>query len=138
MTLNWKRATLVRAMSTRMTITIDGTAFEGELNDSAIAQALAARLPAEVRMSRWGDEYYGAIGLGMENGAEAHDVVEIGELGYWPTGDALCIFFGPTPVSRGDEPRAASAVTVVGAITHPDAVKLREFGASVVARLSPA
>ena len=47
-----------------------------------------------------------------EDGAKA--VVEMGDLGYWPPGHAFCIFFGPTPASRGDECRAASVVNVVG------------------------
>lgn len=125
-------------MSSQITITIGEIAFAAELNDCAIARALADRLPRDLRMSRWGDEYYGSVGLGMENDADARDVLEIGELAYWPPGDALCIFFGPTPASKGDEPRAASAVTVLGRITGGDVDRLKEFGGGVTARLAPA
>ena len=54
------------------------------------------------------------VQAGLESGAS--DVVSRGDLGYWPTGNAFCIFFGPTPVSRGKEIRAASAVNVFGRI----------------------
>ena len=47
---------------------------------------------------------------------KARDVVDVGDLAYWPPGSAFCIFFGPTPASRGDECRAASPVNVVGKI----------------------
>ncbi|PKO23397.1 MAG: hypothetical protein CVU38_04200 [Chloroflexi bacterium HGW-Chloroflexi-1] len=58
--------------------------------------------------------------------------VEIGELGYWPVGHAFCIFFGPTPVSTGPEPRAYSPVTILGRV-RGDATRLRDVrdGATV-------
>jgi hypothetical protein len=51
--------------------------------------------------------------MGSENGKE---VVELGDIAYWPPGNAFCIFFGPTPASNGSEIRPASAVNVVGRI----------------------
>ena len=45
------------------------------------------------------------------------ELVEVGDLGYWPSGSAFCIFFGPTPVSRGNEVRPASAVNVIGKVS---------------------
>jgi len=50
----------------------------------------------------------------MELASDARADVEVGEFGYWPVGRAFCIFFGPTPASRGDKPRAASPVNPVG------------------------
>ena len=122
-------------MATRITITIQGTTFDAKLNDSPIATRVADSLPRTVRMSRWGEEYYGKIGLGADNAADATDVVEVGAIAYWPPGDALCFFFGPTPVSRGSEPRAASEVTVLGAITSDNARELSKFGGSIAAEL---
>lgn len=88
-----------------------------ELNDSATAGAVSEALPIKARGNRWGEEIYFAIPVetGLEEGAR--DVLEAGELGYWPTGNAFCIFFGPTPASRGDEIRAASAVNIIGKVT---------------------
>ncbi len=98
---------------------IDKLILEGKLNDSETAAALASRLPLSFRMARWGDEYYGGIGpdLGIAEAADARDEMEKGEIAYWPPGNALCLFFGPTPASQGDEPRAASPVNPAGIVS---------------------
>ncbi len=94
----------------------EGLTLEALLNGSETAIALATRMPFEVRLARWGEEYYGDIGdpLSMALAPDARVEMEIGELAYWPPGNALCVFFGPTPASEGDEPRAASPVNPVG------------------------
>ncbi len=87
-----------------------------ELNDTKTAQAIWDVLPITGIASLWGDEIYFPIPLHLEleNGQE---IVNVGDLGYWPSGNAFCIFFGPTPVSQGDEVRPVSAVTVFGKVT---------------------
>jgi hypothetical protein len=79
------------------------------------ARAIWEALPIEARANTWGDEIYFSIpvDVGAENPKE---IVEMGDLGYWPPGNAFCIFFGPTPASRGDEIRPASPVNVVGCV----------------------
>jgi hypothetical protein len=95
------------------------------LNDGPTAEAIWNALPIEGRVNTWGDEIYFDIPvqLALEDGAS--EVVQLGDLGYWPTGHAFCIFFGLTPVSRGDEIRAASAVNVFGQI-EGDATVFKE------------
>ena len=85
------------------------------------AYAIYEALPIEARANTWGDEIYFSIPVevGEEN---PKPVVELGELGYWPPGHAFCVFFGPTPVSKGDEIRPASPVNVVGKIIGDPAV----------------
>ena len=85
------------------------------LNDTKTAEAIWAALPIEARANTWGDEIYFSIPvkMGTERGQE---VVEMGDLGYWAPGNAFCIFFGPTPASRGNEIRPASEVTVFGKV----------------------
>jgi uncharacterized protein len=94
-------------------ITIGALAAEAELNDTRTAEAIWSALPLTAPISVWGDEIYFAIpvALGTERGQET---VAPGDLGYWEPGRALCLFFGPTPVSRGEEIRPYSPVTVVG------------------------
>jgi uncharacterized protein len=87
-----------------------------ELNDSPTASAIWDALPIEAKVSTWGDEIYFDIGISAPRDA-SQDVVDLGDLGFWPPGRAFCVFFGPTPMSRGDEIRPASAVTVVGRVT---------------------
>jgi hypothetical protein len=90
---------------------------EAELNDSKTAQMIWDALPIESNNNLWGEEIYFSIPVkaGQEKGAR--EVVSAGELGYWPPGLAFCIFFGPTPASRGDEIRAASAVNIIGKVS---------------------
>ena len=71
---------------------------------------LEAQAPANV----WGDEIYFGLSVQANLSDDAVEEVEVGDLAYWPPGNAFCIFFGPTPVSRGDRPRAASPVNVFG------------------------
>ena len=97
-------------------ITAGAVSLTGELNDSRAAAAIAAKLPITAPAETWGDEIY----FGLEFSAPSdspQETVALGDLGYWPPGKAFCIFFGPTPMSRGDEIRPASAVTVVGRVT---------------------
>jgi hypothetical protein len=88
---------------------------QAELNDTDTAQAIWDTLPIEGVANTWGDEIYFSIPLVLEMEA-AQEVVEMGDLGYWPPGRAFCIFFGPTPASQGEEIRPASAVTIFGRI----------------------
>jgi len=97
----------------RISISSDAVAAYAVLNSTAVADAVWKALPLEVKMQTWGEELYGAVSLNLAQ-ESPQEVVERGDLAYWPPGHALCIFFGPTPVSRGDEPRAASEVTVFG------------------------
>jgi len=89
---------------------------EAELNESKTAQLIWEALPIEAKANLWGEEIYFAIPVKAGSEQGAREVVSAGELGYWPTGNAFCIFFGPTPASRGEEIRAASAVNVVGKV----------------------
>ena len=88
---------------------------EAELNDTATAQAIWEALPIKGRINLWGDEIYFSTPLRLKLEA-GQELVSIGDLGYWPDGNAFCIFFGPTPVSQGDEIRPASPVTVFGKV----------------------
>jgi hypothetical protein len=88
---------------------------EAELNYTKTAQAMWEALPIEGRVNLWGDEIYFSIPVSIELEA-GQEAVSIGDLGYWTDGNAFCIFFGPTPVSRGDEIRPASPVTVFGKV----------------------
>lgn len=101
-------------MATRMTIRCDAFQLSATLEDTPTGDAIAAALPITGIANRWGDEIYFTIPLDLPTEPQSREVVHAGELGYWPTGNAFCIFFGPTPVSEGDEIRAASPVNVFG------------------------
>lgn len=99
----------------KIRITAGDVTATATLNETKTAEAIWAALPIEARASTWGDEIYFSIPvkMGTERGQE---VVELGDLGYWAPGSAFCIFFGPTPASRGNEIRPASEVTVFGKV----------------------
>jgi len=101
-------------MLQRIVIKASGVAFEAELNDSMTGKAIYGALPIRAKGQRWGGEIYFNIPVSCELEEDSREVLEEGELGYWPPGTAFCIFFGPTPASGGDEIRAASAVNIVG------------------------
>lgn len=91
--------------------------MKAELNDSPTARAIWQALPVEARANTWGEEIYFALPVAQAAlDATAVEVVAVGDLGYWPTGNAFCIFFGPTPMSRGAEIRPASAVNLIGRV----------------------
>ena len=79
------------------------------------ANAIISSLPIIGKANLWGDEIYFSIPVDTppENGKS---VVELGDIAYWPPGNAFCIFFGLTPMSRGEEIRPASSVNVFGRI----------------------
>jgi hypothetical protein len=125
-------------MGTNIAITVNGSVtLEAELNDSATARQIAAALPLQCSMSRWGDEYYGACGIRAGLDDDARTLMEVGEIAFWPPGSALCFFFGPTPASRGAQPEAASAVNPVGMITS-DPVALGPLGSSIMVEIEEA
>lgn len=97
---------------------------EAELFDTPTGRAVYEALPIRKNVNRWGQEIYFAVpaNVDLEEGAQA-EVAE-GDLAYWPNMPAFCIFFGPTPVSMGNEPRAASPVNVFGKLLETDKAKL--------------
>jgi uncharacterized protein len=101
-----------------------------ELFDAPAARKVAEALPLSIHMSRWGDEYYGNADLDIPEDATGRELMSVGEIAYWPPGKALCIFFGRTPVSTDERPRAASTVLPVGRVTGGIAC-LKGLGKSV-------
>ena len=93
-----------------------GVTVTATLNDSTTAGAVWGALPITGRVQTWGDEIYFPITVDAAEAPDAAETVDKGAVAYWPPGNALCLFWGPTPMSRGDEIRPASAVNVIGAI----------------------
>lgn len=87
-----------------------------ELNNTNTAFAVFDALPFDSVAHRWGDEVYFEIPLELEL-EDGREVLEAGDVAYWPSGKSMCVFFGPTPSSKGNEIRAYSAVSVFGRIT---------------------
>ena len=111
---------------------MDNISAIAELAESKTSEAIWNELPIECRANTWGEEIYFEIPVTSPLDETAKEVVEKGDLGYWPTGKAFCIFFGPTPASQGDEIRPASAVNIVGKVTgNAEVFKSIKDGAAV-------
>ena len=108
----------------KVRITVAGKEFEAEFDDNETANAVAELLPIEASANVWGDEIYFEIPVSLAQKPDARAEVAVGTIAYWPPGSAMCIFFGPTPVSAGDTPRAYSPVNEFGRILG-NATKLR-------------
>ena len=104
-------------MSEEVIIRAGDEVIQAELNDGANARAIFDALAIRGIAQRWGGEIYFSIPVSCELEDDSRDVLEAGELAYWPPGRAFCIFFGPTPASQSNEIRAASAVNIVGKLT---------------------
>ena len=108
--------------------------LEATLNDSDTADALSSVFPIEASVNLWGDEIYFGVELFMDN-EKPQETVEIGDLAYWPPGNAFCIFFGETPASLDGQIKPASAVTVIGRIeSDPSLLKRVTSGENITIR----
>lgn len=117
---------------TDLRILVDGhelaAAWTGENPNTR--DAIADALPLEGDAARWGDELYFRTEVDVP-AEDARAEVPVGAVAYWPQGNAVCLFWGPTPASRGDEPRAASPVNVVAELDDVGPLSRVEGGATV-------
>lgn len=105
-------------MWTRVNFTIGGQVVEAEFDDTPTARALVEAMPYSTSGNYWGSEFYFQMPVKLKAEATAREVVEPGAVAFWVEGSCLCLFWGPTPVSRGSECRAASDVNVVGRVRN--------------------
>jgi len=109
------------------------TGFENitiELNYTLSPQtcrSIIDSLPFSVNAHVWGEEIYtdeSPISQAEEN---AKGLVSINDVAYWPSGKAICLFFGPTPIGKKGEIKPYSPVNVVGKIIFPDKSIIEKF-----------
>jgi hypothetical protein len=100
-------------MPRRLLFEIDGREFPATLHDTPTADAIWDALPLDCAYSTWGDEIYFDCGVHLSPD-DGQETVALGDVAYWPPGSAICLFYGPTPMSGPGEIRAASAVSVFG------------------------
>ena len=119
-------------MPIKINIIIKDISLEAELFDTPCASAIAGALPISAVPNAWGDEFYFEIPVAEPLDNTATTAVKVGDIGYWPPGNALAIFFGPTPMSKGSDPVPASAVNLVGAISGDASILKRAEGATEI------
>jgi len=106
-------------MST-VSFVIGEVTIESEWRDTPTTRRLLEALPITSTGSYWGQEFYFPVAVKAAREDDATDVVDPGTVAYWPAGRCLCLFWGPTPASEGDECRAASEVNLVGRVLNPE------------------
>lgn len=116
-------------------LTIGEVVIEARLRDTPTARALLAAAPFTATASTWGDEVYFRTPISRPREAGARDVVEPGELAFWPDGDAIAVGFGPTPISRGAECRLASPCNIWGDADPAQVLLLRAVRAGAPIRV---
>ena len=120
-------------MMRKILITISNLSVSAELNNSVSADKIWEALPLSGSANVWGDEIYFEIPVSLKEVSDAQQEVEIGTLAYWPPGSGLCVFFGKTPVSTSDKPKAYSPVNILGLVDGDSKVfKIVEAGDQIV------
>ncbi|MEW5957877.1 MAG: cyclophilin-like fold protein [Chloroflexota bacterium] len=118
----------------RIMITAGEISLPAELNNSPTARLIWETLPLQGKAQIWGDEIYFEIPVMASQAMDARVEMEVGDLAYWPVGHAFCIFYGPTPVSLDERPRAYSPVNVIGRLLD-NAARLRAVAPDTPIRL---
>lgn len=120
----------------QIAIKINGRTLRVSLWPTPSAQKLVEHLPLQSVVMRWGDEIYFRVPFHCEPEPAAREEVRVGELAFWPDGDCLCLFFGPTPASTNEQPRAIGPVNVIG-VAIGELGWLREVKEGACIRLEP-
>ena len=121
----------------KIRIIIGPVTVEAELFNTECAQAIGKILPVDASPEEWGDEFYFSVSAHVPLDETATRTVKAGDIGYWPPGSAVAVFFGPTPLSNGPDPVPASAVNLIGRITG-DPSLLRDAKGAVLVRMEAA
>lgn len=121
----------------KILISVEDLSISAELYDTPTAKQILEILPLEGKVNVWGEEIYFEIPLETDLEPEARADVEVGTLAYWPSGPAFCIFFGPTPVSADEKPRAYSPVNIIGHILS-DSSRLKTISNGSIIRITRA
>lgn len=96
----------------KVRFTIGDARFEAELLDTPTAEKVWQALPITAPVNTWGDEVYFTAGVAPDEEPDARELMQDGEIAYWPGGDAIAIAFGETPISAPGEMRLVSPCNV--------------------------
>jgi len=113
-------------------ILVDGQELTADWTEenAGTRDAITAALPLEGDASRWGEELYFRTGIDVDQETTQTEV-PVGSVAYWPQENAICIFWGPTPASLDQEPRAAAPVAVVATVEDISPLSEIQGGATI-------
>jgi len=114
-----------------VSVGVEWTVENGKRSENEdVRDVLVDAAPFEADVSLWGDELYFDAPVEVTP-EETTTVVEVGTVAYWHQGNALCVFWGPTPASTGEESRAAGPVAPVGRAKDTGRLSSVEAGETV-------
>ncbi len=117
-------------MPVKAKLQIEDLELDVQFFETDCAREVVQALPIETSFNVWGDEFYFEVPVDRSLDETATTDVQVGDIGYWPPGKALAIFFGPTPMSTSEKPVPASEVNIVGRIEGDPTVLRRYKNAS--------
>jgi len=91
-----------------------------DVNSPKTVNDFIEKLPFTVDLNVWGDEIYTSESPITQPEENAKSLVELNDIAYWPTGKAICLFYGFTPIGKPGKITPASPVNVLGKIISPD------------------
>src|ERR1700687_1489487 len=83
-------------------------------------KAILDNLPISVTVHIWGEELYTDPIPVMVIAENSKPLVGLLDVAYWPPGQAICLFFGSTPIGNKGEIKPYSPVNVIGKIISKD------------------
>ena len=104
-----------------ITISLDDT------NSPKTSANILDSLPFSVNAHLWGEEIYTDESPITQAEENAKDLVDLNDVAYWPSGKAICLFFGPTPIGKKGEIKPYSPVNIIGKIISADKSVIKNF-----------
>lgn len=121
-------------MEQQIKVKFDNSTIDLLLNDSNSPNTLKQildSLPFKVRLNLWGEEIYTDKTPVQVGGENSKETVDLHDVAYWPDGNALCLFYGPTPIGKEGEIKPYSPVNIIGKISKPDKSILEKISSGV-------
>ena len=91
-----------------------------DTNSPKTVNEFVKKLPFTVDLNVWGEEIYTSESPIAQSEENAQSPVQLNDVAYWPTGKAICLFYGSTPIGKPGEITPASPVNIIGKIISPD------------------
>ena len=98
-----------------------------DTNSPKTCASLLQSLPFSVNAHVWGEEIYTDESPISQSEENAKALVDLNDVAYWPTGKAICLFFGPTPIGKKGEIKPYSPVNIIGKIINADKSVIKNF-----------
>ena len=98
-----------------------------DISSPKTCKSILDSLPFSTNAHVWGEEIYTDESPITQAEENAKDLVDLNDVAYWPSGKAICLFFGPTPIGKKGEIKPYSPVNIIGKIINADKLVIKNF-----------